>query len=248
VGVRHPGWVYGGFGWYPGYPYGWWYPPYPYPYYGRYYGAVASLRIEVTPKDAEVYVDGNLAGIVDQFDGLFQRLDVSPGGHTITLFKPGYRTVNEHVYAQPGTTFRWKYAMEPLGPGETSEPPPVPAQEARPEPGEGPPPQQRWRPVPQPPGPEPRQPRPEPPGPQVRPMDAERFGQLAIRVQPEGAQVLIDGETWQGPRGMERLVVHLPVGVHRVEVRKEGYESFVTEVELRPGEVTALNVSLTGRQ
>src|SRR5262245_49644668 len=48
------------------YPYG----PYPYPYY---YDTGSSLRLEVTPKKAEVYVDGHYAGIVDDFDGVFQR-------------------------------------------------------------------------------------------------------------------------------------------------------------------------------
>jgi len=71
-----------------------------------------------------------------------------------------------------------------------------------------------------------------------------RFGQLAIRVQPGDAEVTIDGEAWKGPQGADRLVVHLPAGTHRVEVRKEGFDPFVTAVEIKGGEVAALNVSL----
>ena len=67
--------------WY-GFSYGYQYPwgPYGYPPYRAYrVDPGASLRLEVKPKDAEVYVDGYYAGIVDDFDGTFQRLSVTPG-------------------------------------------------------------------------------------------------------------------------------------------------------------------------
>jgi hypothetical protein len=77
-----------------GYPYGayglgffyydpfWWGSGYGYPYgaYGRqvyrggYVQAAGALRLRVTPKQAEVFVDGYYVGIVDDFDGIFQRL------------------------------------------------------------------------------------------------------------------------------------------------------------------------------
>jgi hypothetical protein len=71
-----------------------------------------------------------------------------------------------------------------------------------------------------------------------------RFGQVAIRVQPADAEVLINGEPWRNTDGAERLLVYLSPGTHRVEIRKEGFESFVTAIEIRRGEVTPLNVSL----
>src|SRR5262245_45560319 len=69
------------------YPY--WYGPFwpgGYPYYYPYYSydPTSALKLEVTPKDAEVYVDGYYAGIVDDFDGAFQRLHVLPGNHELT--------------------------------------------------------------------------------------------------------------------------------------------------------------------
>ena len=65
------------------YPWG----PYGYPPYRTYrVDPGASLRLEVKPKEAEVYVDGFYAGIVDDFDGTFQRLSVTPGEHDIELF------------------------------------------------------------------------------------------------------------------------------------------------------------------
>ena len=58
---------------------------------------------------------------------------------------------------------------------------------------------------------------------------------------------MIDGERWEGPDGQERLVVELTDGTHRVQVQKDGYESFSTEVTVRRGETTPLNVSLRTR-
>ena len=53
--------------WYP-------YPPlYPYRYHPMD-NLRSAVRLEVTPKEAEVYVDGYYAGIVDDFNGTFQRL------------------------------------------------------------------------------------------------------------------------------------------------------------------------------
>jgi hypothetical protein len=118
-------------------PYGW--GPYAYaPYaYGAYapYGfrrePTGEARIQVTPKQAEVFVDGYRAGIVDDFDGAFQRLHVTPGGHEITLFLPGYRTVTERVYFGEGSTVKIRETMVPLARGESSEPPPRPAPRRR---------------------------------------------------------------------------------------------------------------------
>src|SRR5262245_66670966 len=60
----------------------------------------ASLRVQVTPRDTEVFIDNYYAGGVDDFDGLFQRLHVDPGAHDITLWRQGYRTVRQRIYIQ----------------------------------------------------------------------------------------------------------------------------------------------------
>src|SRR5262245_34087266 len=112
------------------YPWG----PYGYPPYRAYrLDPGASLRLQVKPKEAEVYVDGYYAGIVDDFDGTFQRLSVTPGEHDIELYLDGYRTVHQKVYATARKTLNMKYAMERLGAGEQPEPRPQP-----PEPPPGP--------------------------------------------------------------------------------------------------------------
>jgi hypothetical protein len=63
-------------------------------------------------------------------------------------------------------------------------------------------------------------------------------------VQPAEAEVLIDGEAWDGPEDAERLVIQLPEGAHHVEVRREGFASYSSTVRVRRGETTPLNVSL----
>ena len=103
--------------------------PYSNPYGAYPYGAggQSNLRVEVTPRQAEVYVDGYDAGPADDFDGIFKRLHTTPGGHSITLHLEGYRTVTQSVYVPPGTTFKLRDTMEKLAPGEISEQPPLPA-------------------------------------------------------------------------------------------------------------------------
>jgi hypothetical protein len=45
----------------------------------------AAVRFEVKPKQAQVYMDGFYAGIVDDFDDWYQRLYTAPGPHEITV-------------------------------------------------------------------------------------------------------------------------------------------------------------------
>ncbi len=229
----------------PWFPYQYPYPPYG--YYRRFAGPEADLRVMVTPKQAQVYVDGYYAGIVDDFDGFFQRLHVPPGEREITLHLDGYRTVTQKLYLTANSTYKLRYTMQKLPPGEVSEPPPSPP---APQPGAAPEPPRMMRPgTPGMPPPMRRQPPPPPPGePQPQPMppaQASNFGTLVIRVQPAGADILIDGERWMGPQGDERLLVQVGEGPHRVEVRKNGYRQFSTEVQARRGETTPLNVSLS---
>ena len=219
-----------GYPYYGGYPYG----GYPY-YYGGYYGA-SSLRIQAPQRDAEVYIDGYYAGRVDNFDGTFQRLHLEPGEHDLELFLLGHRSFTQKIYTQPGSTFRVQHTMEPLGPGET--------QPTRPE---APP-----RPERRADEPSARTDRPTTREPQRPPAARERngnieseFGSIALRVQPGDATVTIDGERWEGAQDQDRLVVQLGAGTHTVEIRKDGYRTYITDLTVRPGETTTLNVSLT---
>lgn len=216
------GW--GGWGWGYQYPY----PPYYRPY--AYYDPTADLRIQVTPRDAEVYLDGYLVGTVDNFDGVFQRLRVPYGEHEVEIYFQGYQTIRQKMLFRPGESYRIREVMQPLGSGQQAEPRPTPS---------SPPPDRRERlPVR---GAEP----PEPAGavPEERTISGD-FGTLTIRVQPEGAEIIVDGERWETPTGEERLTLDLNEGTHKVEIRKEGHKTYSADVQIRRGRTQMLNVSL----
>ena len=78
-------------------------------------------------------------------------------------------------------------------------------------------------------------------------VSAQDAGTLSVRVQPPDAAVLIDGERWEGSGSAAPLRVQLSPGAHRVEVQKESYQTSSTTIQVRPGEATPLNVSLTPR-
>jgi hypothetical protein len=88
---------------YPGYAYrGYGYPPAGYGYGSR--GAYGGVRILGAPPDAEVFADGYYVGIVDDFDGVFQRLELEPGPHSIEIRAPGMPPTAFDVNIQPGRT------------------------------------------------------------------------------------------------------------------------------------------------
>jgi hypothetical protein len=237
---------YGGY-----YRYGGYYGPYfgawPYyqwpPYYGySRYDLSGSVRTQVEPRQTEVFIDGYYAGTVDDYDGVFQRLHIEPGDHEIALYLPGHRPHQQRVYVQPGRTFTIRHTMEPLAPGE--------AEPVRPAGAPLPPPGAPY------PGPDPRDPNATPPErigdprrpePQVRTGSpaAQGFGQLSLRVQPADAEVFIDGEKWEGALQSERLEVQLGTGVHRLEIRRDGYRTYFTDITIANGQTRTVNVALT---
>ena len=201
-----------------------WYP-YPFPFFGFPPGAVppdhiVAVRLQVTPREALVFVDGYAAGRVDDYDGMFQRLRLVPGPHEIVIYHAGLRTLRQNVYYNPGSTHTIRHSLDALLPGEAPEPQPVPRPMSPPPPAMSPP--QGGAPV----------------------YDPSRTGALVLRVQPDDATVLIDGEPWKGASPPDRLVIPLAEGSHRVRVEKPGFQPFVVDVDIRAGETTSFNVSL----
>jgi len=135
-GVNPPIWVPGGY--YPGYGYGYgYYDPYSYyggyGYYGGYYdpwyggvpvdtqGAFSSsssdegsLRLKIKPRQAEVYVDGYYVGLVDDFDGMFQRLHLDSGPHRIEVRAPGFETLDFDVRITPEHTTTYEGELKKI--------------------------------------------------------------------------------------------------------------------------------------
>jgi hypothetical protein len=129
-------WLFSGFGFYNflyydpfwwddwGYPYayGYGYDPYGDPgAYGAsgYYGeeqpqGQGALKLKVEPKNAEVYVDGYYMGSVDDFNGMFQKMDLEVGPHHVELRAPGYRTVAFDVRIELNDTVTYRGELQPL--------------------------------------------------------------------------------------------------------------------------------------
>jgi hypothetical protein len=70
------------------------------------------------------------------------------------------------------------------------------------------------------------------------------YGSISIRVQPADAEILVDGQAWRGPDSQNSLVIDVAEGRHTIEIQKSGYRTYVTDVDVRRGETTTLNVSL----
>ncbi|MGE3176071.1 MAG: PEGA domain-containing protein [Vicinamibacterales bacterium] len=210
------------FGFYYGPYYGPFYP-YPGPWVRHTRYSVSALRLRVKPDDAEVYLNGYFAGIVDDFNGAFQRLYVPAGQHHLEIRLEGYESLRQDVYVGPGDTLEIVQTMVRLRPGERMSAPPrpraLPPEWTEPEaglPGEG---EEGLQP-------------------------ASPYGILAIRPEPADAQIFVDGEAWDAVEGQGELVIHLPSGWHTLEVRKAGYQPFSTRLELTEGQTTRLNVAL----
>jgi hypothetical protein len=112
--------------WWGGYYPGYWGYPY---YYGGYYGGYpgyytggpayyyandnGSLKLKVKPKEAEVYVDGYFVGLVDDFDGTFQHLDVEAGTHRIEIRANGYQPLVLEIRIAPGREVKYEGRLRP---------------------------------------------------------------------------------------------------------------------------------------
>lgn len=58
------------------------------------------LRLKMKPREGQVFVDGYYAGLVDDFDGVFQRLHLDPGPHHIEVKADGYEPLELDVNVQ----------------------------------------------------------------------------------------------------------------------------------------------------
>lgn len=93
-----------------------WAPVAPVYYNGYSYGygtgaATGELRLQVNPRDAEVYVDGYYAGQVDEFDGSSQALRLEEGEYHIEIVAAGYETIAFDVRVQPGRKINYRGDM-----------------------------------------------------------------------------------------------------------------------------------------
>lgn len=113
-----------GFGIYSGYPVPYTYSyPYPVEVYG--YGAprevvinpgasaYGGVALDITPPDADVWVDGQYAGKVQDFDGTTQPLTLTPGTHRIEVQAAGYQPMSVDVGIQAGQVIPYRGDLQP---------------------------------------------------------------------------------------------------------------------------------------
>jgi len=113
-------WGYAGLG-FAGY-YGGYYGGYdsdfgPDPYYPQYQSGrddSGGLKLKVKPSEATVYVDGYYVGVVDDFDGVFQKLTMEPGEHRVEIRAPGYETLQMDVRIEPGKSSTYRGELKKL--------------------------------------------------------------------------------------------------------------------------------------
>ncbi|HEY6507467.1 MAG TPA: PEGA domain-containing protein, partial [Vicinamibacterales bacterium] len=87
-----------------------------YPAYGGYGYGLGRLRLQVSQRDAEVFIDGYYAGQVDDFDGRLQGLDLETGGYSVEVRKAGWETLTFDVRVTPGRTTTYKAELIPQKP------------------------------------------------------------------------------------------------------------------------------------
>jgi hypothetical protein len=252
------GWGYGYYSpWY--YPYSGFYAGFGYPYYGGGYVGLSysggggyggggyessgSVRLLVEPVQTKVYVDGYYAGKVDDFDGMFQRLNLRPGAHDITLKLDGYETHRIKLYLSGEHTIKVRHDMARGDSSQVSEQTvgdPADAERyAR---------REREEREYDPRESEDREPT-EPPmrieeggrGDDSWSQGRER-GTLRLDVTPADASIYVDGMFRGTGQDLRRL--NLPPGRHRLEVVRPGYRTLERDVEVRAGETEQVQVDL----
>ncbi len=114
-GFDDPWWGGGGWGWG-----SYWNPGFYGPgYYGYGYSRPSSglkIKVEGTdPKLEKVFVNGNYAGTVDDYNGFFQELHLRPGQYRMEIRASGFKPLDFNVMIPPGKTITYRGDLQPLG-------------------------------------------------------------------------------------------------------------------------------------
>jgi hypothetical protein len=247
---------YYGYGGYPYYDYGYGgdyngdgYPDYYYGggYYGHghgHYVGVATIKLEIEPDDAKVYVDGKYAGDADDFEGVFHHFDVRAGEHDLMLKADGYKTHHVKIIVSPDHSLTLKYDMV-KGDGE-DQPQNLGSAE-----------EERYDAYADNDRDDDDQPQPPPPR-YAHPSDRDRdrnldddldggsprtrAGVVRFSVQPLDASIYVDGEF----RGTARHIHELRMapGRHKVEIVRPGFRTLEREVEVHGDKPVDLEAEL----
>jgi len=78
-----------------------------------YASLTAQLKIEATPDNAGVFVDGAFAGKAHEFGGMGRAMILKPGTHEIKLVCPGYQDFQQTVDLAPNKKLKITATMQP---------------------------------------------------------------------------------------------------------------------------------------
>lgn len=194
------------------------------------YGSMGGIDLNVRPKKAQVYVDGQRIGRVGRFDGYPSALWLEEGTYELVIYHPGYRTLHETVKVFSGVVIDFDYQMVPgeaTPPEELVPPPTVPPEQV----AEG-----------------------EASGSRAGPEDVPRRemdlrhepARLYLTVEPRDASVYLDGRFLGTGDELADLRSGLMVnpGEHQLSVVRPTFESEELTVDVAAGEDLELAVRL----
>ena len=72
------------------------------------------VSFDISPANAQVYVDGVFAGLVEDFDGASEPLLLAPGTHYVEIRLAGFRTATFDVIIAPGEITPYQGTLERL--------------------------------------------------------------------------------------------------------------------------------------
>ncbi|HPC82949.1 MAG TPA: hypothetical protein P5234_06250 [Thermoanaerobaculaceae bacterium] len=211
--------------------------------------SLTAVDTDISPERARVYLDGELIGTADDFDGFPDYLYLEPGEYTLEFRLKGYRSESVTIEAREGRFFPLDFKLERVR-GEPEEPwyegnlRGLPNRRVF---GEK-------KPAPEPPerrGPD-RSLRPETRGEPGRPPAARvpAGAVLDLRVSPGNAAVYLDGElvgTADELRRLERGLA-VPPGRHEIEVLAPGKKARALRVDVGEGEKQQVVIELEDAQ
>jgi hypothetical protein len=246
------GWWGGGWGWYGYYPWYYWGGG-PYYYQERGGGDAGALDLDIRPEKAQVYLDGQLIGIADNFDGWPRYLWLQKGTYDLVFYYPGFKTIARQYSIYPGVVIDVEDSMVP---GEATRPEDLAATstkhrderlERREERAEGTTSgEPEWRERMERERGEMKAP-PAEPSKAEEPYDArQKSARLVLSVVPPDAAIYLDGRfLGTGDDILQaKGTITVDPGDHELEVVRPGYESKTTSFSAEAGEEVDLEVEL----
>jgi hypothetical protein len=73
--------------------------------------ATGGLRLRIEPGSAQVFVDGDYAGVADDFRGYFYHMNLAPGPHHIDIVKDAYEPLSLDFVIQEHRTVDYSAAL-----------------------------------------------------------------------------------------------------------------------------------------